>query len=238
MSDVLPRILDLVLFVVTVGWVGRRPTTAKTSAMIFIVAAVQIAFDSLAAASRGLNIHGLYVESLQATADAYVEAGVFSAGQLESIQPMLDTIAGCWLAIYVIQSAWLVFVALGLVWIFRRLFRRPSDWAPFSSIDLPIWTVGVLIVGILLWAVSNVTGSSIGSMMRLVGCNVLLIALIPVCVQGCAAYKGLMNRVNLPTAAQVVITIALLVFGLFLPVVCVIGIVDFWANVRKLPREA
>lgn len=230
----LSPLIDLALFVVTVAWVGKRPTAQKVGAMVVIVALVEIGVDSLFALSQGTSIYGWYLQGLDKSIEYY--SSMLTADQLEMFAAVEQTIAGCWVGIYLTQAAVYVFFALFLVWLVGRLFKRPRDWAPFSQVDLPIWTVLVLIGGIVLYAVSNIPALPYRELVLLVSLNALIVAMVPLSVQGAAACKGVMNNLGLAAGWQVAIAVVVIVLGVALVVVPVVGLVDYWANLRKLPR--
>lgn len=230
----LSPLIDLMLFVVTVAWVGKKPTVPKVGAMIAVVAIVEIGIDSLFALMQGTSIYGWYLQGLEQSIEYY--SSMLTADQLEMFAAVEQTVAGCWVGIYLTQAAAYVFMALFLTWLVGRLFKRTREWTPFSQVDLPIWMVGVLIAGIVLYAVSNVSVVPQRELVFLVSLNVLVAALIPLAVQGAAASKGVMNNLGLATGWQVAIVAVVTVLGVVMVVVPVIGLVDYWANLRKLPR--
>ena len=228
-------LIDLALFCVTVLWVGKKPTFAKVTAMIFVIAVVELGIDSVLAWQQGLNVFEWYRQAFDSVMSAYGE--VLGSAELESFDTVVNTVTGCLVAMYVIQAASQVFVALLLVWAVKRLRKRPLGWSPLSKVDLPVWVVLPLIVGFLGIALCNVSALPHKDEIFLVALNVLVIACIPLFAQGLAACKGVLNNANCSAIVQFLIAFVTGLFGVFALVVVAVGLIDFWANLRKLPRD-
>lgn len=234
--ETLSAFLAIALFVVTIAWVGKKPTLKKASIMVVAVALVQGGADSISLFMAGTNIYDWYLQSLTQTADAYTQTLGLASAQSAALQESMQVVAGCLPALYVLQAAMNVFIALGIVWAFKRLTKRPLGWSPFSSIDLPVWTVLLLVASALLYAASNVPAAPFSHELFLIALNFLLIGMIFPLVQGAAASKGLMNRIGLSGVAQTLIAIIGLVAGVAVFVIPIVGLIDYWVNFRKLDR--
>ena len=227
--------LDLVLFLVTVLVVGRNPTFHKVSAMILVIACTEALVDSLYASTAGLGLYDWYLQALQESAQNLAQ--VSDSVQSTALESSFEIVAGCLPAIYLLQAALDVFVALGLMWVVNKLLKRQTGWQPVSSIDLPVWTVAPLIVGCLLKAVSNIPQAPNSRWLLLVAVNLIGVEAILLYVQGFAALKGLMNSTGITAVTQFLIVLVAMVFGVFFLITPVIGLVDYWANIRKLSRD-
>lgn len=234
--ETLSALLAIGLFLVTVVWVGKKPTLKKTAAMVAIVAAMQGGADSISLFMAGTNIYDWYLQSLNAMADTYSQTLGLASAQSAALKENIQIVAGSLPALYVLQAAVNVFIALGIVWSFRRLTKRPLGWTAFSMIDLPIWTVAPLIAAALCYAVSNAPGAPYAHGLLLAAVNLLLIGMLFSVVQGMAACKGIMNRIGLSCTAQVLVTLIGFVVGVAILVVPIVGLIDYWANFRKLTR--
>lgn len=234
--ETLSALLAIVLFLVTVVWVGKKPTFKKTAAMIAVVAAVQGGADSISLFMAGTNIYDWYLQSLNAVADTYSQTLGLASAQTAALRENMQIVAGCLPALYVLQAAGYVFIALGIVWAFRRLTKRPLGWAAFSTIDLPIWTVVPLIAAAFCYAASNAPGVPYAHELLLVTVNFLLVGMLFPVVQGMAACKGIMNRIGFSSTAQVFVTLIGFVVGVAVLVIPIVGLIDYWANFRKLAR--
>ena len=68
--------------------------------------------------------------------------------------------------------------------------------------------------------------------------NVLIISTLPLYAQGGAAFKGILNRANASLALQIILMFCGILTGLAFLITPLLGLIDYWANFRKLPRDA
>ncbi len=234
--EILSAALDLALFLTTVFVVGKRPTFPKMAAMIIIVACVEALVDTAQIFGSGMGLYDWYLQALQTSVQNLSQT--LSSEQNASLNAALESIAGCLPAIYLVQAAISVFVALGLLWVVRRLLKHPCEWSPFSQVDLPVWTVIPLVAGFLLIAYANLPQAPNAQLTLIVALNLITADCVFLFVQGSAALKGFMNTVGISAVGQAVIVLVAAFFGVFFLVAPVVGLVDYWANIRKLPRES
>ena len=233
MLSAVSQLADLALFILTVVVVGRRPTTLKVAAMICVVAVVDFGFVALVAAQAQMNPIEWYQQQLREVFELYNES---SAGQMQGYESYLPFVAGISPSIYVVQSSIYVFIGLCIRWVVDKV-RRKSEWSPFSRVDLSIWWLMPLLLGVSCYIVSLFLQDEARYLAGLVAANFIVVSGIPLFVQGAAAGKGIMNRAGLGLTWQIVIGVLGLLSGLFFIVVTVLGLVDFWANFRKLDRS-
>lgn len=234
--EFLSTALDLALFLATVFVAGRRPTFPKVAVMVIVIACVGALVDAAQVAASGLNLYDWYLQALQSSAQSLSQS--ISSEQSAALNAALESIAGCLPAIYVVQASVEVFTALGLLWVVRKLLKHSSGWAPFSQVDFPVWTVVPLIAGFLLIAYSNLPQAPNAQLAFIVALNLVVVDCVLLFVQGTAALKGFMNKVGISAVGQAVIAMVSAFFGLFFLVAPVVGLVDYWANIRKLPRSS
>lgn len=233
MLSAVSQLADLVLFILTVVVVGRKPTTIKVSVMICVVAAVDFGFVALVAAQAQMNPIEWYQQQLEEVFELYNEA---FAGQMQGYESFLPFVAGISPSIFVVQSSVYVFIGLCIRWIVDKV-RHKSEWSPFSRVDLSIWWLMPLVLGVSSYTVSLFVQGDVWYTVLLVAGNLIVVSGIPLFVQGAAAGKGIMNRAGVSLTWQIVIGVLGLMSGLFFVVVTVLGLVDFWANFRKLDRS-
>lgn len=145
-------------------------------------------------------------------------------------------VAVCLPALCFAESASEVFFVFCLRWLFEKTARRRT-WAPFSQVDLPIWTVYPLIAGIALYVVAMLPGVPYADVIHAIAFNVMVAAVVPLFVQGAAAGKGILNRIGMSFGWQVALGLVGILSGALFLVLPLLGLVDYWANVRKLKRD-
>lgn len=232
MLGALSFVADLLLFILTVVVVGRRPSVAKVTGMIVLVWAVDFGFVVYAASQIQMTPIEWYQQLLDEAMSMYNMA---LGGQLDGYETAVATVAGVSPAIYMVQSSIYVFVGLCIRWIADRI-RKKSEWSPFSRLDLSIWWVLPLLFGVSSYTVSLFLSGQVAHVVFLVSLNAFVVSVIPLFVQGAAAGKGIMNRMGLEFAWQLLIGVLGIISGLAFVVVPLLGLFDIWANFRRLPR--
>ncbi len=227
-------VLQVLLFVLTVLWAGKKPTVAKIAAMIVCFAAVEVGYIVVGASSQGLDPYEWYRDALLQQLNAM--QGTLSADQRAVFEQSASLVAGCWVAIYSIAACVYVICGLLVRWVIERA-RRVITWPSFSSVDLSVLWVVPLIVGVALYAVSAFPSVPEADRVFLASANIMMLSVIPLFFQGAAAGKGIMNGWGLSFAWQLCLGVAGLVTGLLFLVIPLVGLLDFWVNFRKLPRE-
>lgn len=234
MIDALSLAVDFALFLVTVLVVGKKPTAAKVTTIICLVAAIDYGFVAFVAMQANMTPVEWYQGMLEQAVSLYGAAPQDQAGGGSSV---VSVVAGISPAIYVVQASAYVFVGLCLRWIADRV-RRKSDWSPFSQVDLSIWWLIPLLFGLICLIVSLLLHGQAAYVVWLVSLNAFVVSVIPLFVQGAAAGKGIMNRLGIGFPMQLVFGVLGLASGIAFVVLPILGLVDFWANFRKLPRES
>lgn len=232
--DAVAHVLEAVLIVATFAWVGQRPTVAKVSAIITATWLVEFGSLAFEASGAGMGPSEYYLQVLTGSLESMGSA--IAQGQRAAFSSAAGTVAGCLPALCAVVSSAYVFAALCARWVFDRV-RHRGRWAAFSELDLSIWWVIPLIAGISVYIVSRVPGIPSQDMILLVAMNIVVVSVIPLFVQGAACGKGIMNRMNLGLSWQLVLGFFGLITGAVFAVLPVMGLIDFWANFRKLPRD-
>ncbi len=227
------QLADLALFFLTVVIVGRKPSAAKVTAIICAVAIVDLGFVTLVAAQAYMNPFEWYYQQLSDVCALYAE---ILGEQAEISDDMILFAAGITPSAYLVQASMYVFVGLCIRWVVDRA-REKSEWAPFSSVDLSIWWLMPLLMGIACYIVSLFVQDNLVYPAQIIAANLVMVSGIPLFVQGAAAGKGIMNKMGLSFAWQVVLGVLGILSGLLFVVVPLVGLVDYWANFRGLARE-
>ena len=226
-------ILNLALFMVTLLWVGNRPTVPKVFAMMAAVCLLHAGCDMWTIHSNGMSMTEWYAETLKTRISA--SAGL-SGSEQEQLAGFVQQLAVLWPSLYAYQAWMLVLVCLGLRWVCNRTFAQSGQWSALSQLDLSIWWVLPLLVGVVLYVASLTVTADLSPILRVACINVLAVSLLPLITQGAASSKGVMNNRGLGAGTQFVIALAGLATGLAVPVLALWGLADFWVNFRKLPR--
>lgn len=229
-------VIDFLLFCICIFAFTKKLTVKRFAGAIVLVSMVHIAQATYAASMQGMDVYTAYLQSFNAILSQM--NSTISTQQQEQMAYFYKIFASCWVAVTVFQAAAQVTMALCLLWVVNKITKRKLNWGAFSKIDLSIWTVVPLIVGILLLVLSWLPQVPQNDKLYVIALNWLAISILPLFAQGGAAFKGIMNRMKLSGGMQIVLMVCGLVTSLAFVVTPLIGLVDYWANFRKLPRDA
>lgn len=193
-----------------------------------------IAGDAAVLALQGTTVTAYMDEVLSVVQSGLSSATSGSLDQTAAAQTVLQALRLLWPSGYTI----LAFTACACAAVGGRaaLRRIPeSRVAPFSSFDLPLWVLYLLVGGVVALAVAGAL-PAYGDVVRMVGANVLLGVRVLLSVQGFAVLAWRLGaRGTSPLAGALLVILALVLDAQFF-VMAVVGLIDVWANFRHLPR--
>lgn len=224
----------LAVAVLAAVWPGRRP---ESQTVCVTIAMGSIAFLAVAAAlsiAQGIAPQRLYLDAISEFASPLVSS--LGDERADSVEAVIALAGGVWVGLCVAQAAGAAFLGICARYAIERRNRR-LQWSPFSELDLSVLSVYVLLVGVLIWVAAAIPGLPAAGAIELAGENIIVVGVIPLFVQGAAAGKGLLDNWGLGFTAQVMLGLAFWLIGVFFLAVPLIGLLDFWANFRKLPRD-
>ena len=234
--EIVSLIVDFLLFCLTLFVFAKKPSAKKFLLLVVLISAVHIAQIVFYAQSAGLSVYDYFMDSYK---NVLSQLGTsISSIQKEQALASLQVFSACWVSMYVMQSAGLVCIALLLEWTVKKVGNKKSQWGAFSKLDLSIWTVIPLILGILMLVLSWIPQLPYSDVVYSISLNVLIISTLPLYAQGGAAFKGILNRANASLALQIILMFCGILTGLAFLITPLLGLIDYWANFRKLPRDA
>jgi hypothetical protein len=145
---------------------------------------------------------------------------------LLTLLPMTYFVAG-------LVAAVVVIAAIG--WAAKRsgrVLRVPA----LEQLDLTPHVLWPFIVGVLAMA-GSYGGFSYASTLRLVGLNLVLSISVLFAMQGVGVFAGLLNRLGVAGVVRILAWVALAMTSVLMPVASFLGLLDFWVNFRRLPRD-
>ena len=228
----------LAAVVLTVVLLPKRPLQVVAGSLIAVIALANIAADALLARSQHTTLPASVSAQSQAVAAEMAKAMGSSASveTLASLKTAAQLLSTAWPSAY-FQTAMFVgvLVVAAVVWAARRA-DRPLDVPPVSRLDLSPHIMWAFVIGLLLVASSY--ASFAGSVvLGAVGLNLLLCARTLFFVQGFSVVAGLLDRAGVGLGGRILALAALAALDALTMVVSFTGLLDFWINFRRLPRE-
>lgn len=230
---VVPAVLGVL---VAVALLPRVSYQVVGAALVVILAISAFGSDALAAALSGQSVLAQFsteaatlVAELSKSIQASGGSSQVNVGELSSIASSLWPFAYVQLALL---STALVIAAIA--WAARRA-GFPLPVPRMAQLDLTINVIWLPVAALLLLAIGGLVGGT-GLAFR-IGLNLMLVARMLLLIQGLGVLAALMERGGIGSAGRGVGYVLLVGIDAFVPVVSVLGLVDFWVNFRKLPRD-
>lgn len=181
--------------------------------------------------SGGLGVE--FAQSLQGMATLLTLPDAQSATMVESI---LNLFGSLWLVVYLQETFFFVAMASLGVLFASRTSRRTPDPVDVCTLDTPLWVVAAFIVGVaaLILALFPVPQKQT---FILVGLTIVLCCRFPLMLQGLSVLFWTLRKKKVGCIGQTLV----LFVAMFAEPVCMpltlVGLVDIWANIRKLSRN-
>ena len=220
----------------------QRASVLAISLVIAASTAFSMLADALLLARAGVGLDEAMLSMLEQVGRAYVGRGVEAELALKSALPVFESI---WPVVYV-TSAFMNVAFAGFGSLMGGVPQvRPGTPLSFTDarvrvprigmFDAPLWAVGLLALSVLGIAVSTLS-LPYATLIRCASATLLLSVRYIFTLQGLGVLSGVLARWRLGCFARtLIIMVAVSLEAMF--VLSIIGLVDVWANFRKLPRD-
>lgn len=234
-------LVGICLVVSALMW-KRRASVLAISFVVVVATALSMAVDAFALAKLGLSLDTAMCAMLEEMTRTYAGQGVEANLMVATVTPVFETI---WPIVYVTSALLNVAVAgLGSLMGGVPQVRPGTRMSPadaqahiphVSQFDAPMWAVGLLALSVLGIAVSTLPFSQ-SQLVETVSVTLLLSVRYIFTVQGLGVLFGVLDRWRMGCFTRaIVVAFAVSLETMF--VLSIIGLVDVWANFRKLPRD-
>lgn len=182
-------------------------------------------------------------QAAQLTRSLLAQSGSTGAGSAQDqVNAVQAAVLRSWPSVYLLLSALVGLAAVGtVVWVLRRLGSGVNVLPPLEKLDLSWHWVWPVAAGLGALASAKFLGGPT-SLVSTVGENLMIVARWVLFAQGVAVFAGLYRKAGIGrvgrTLGYLVLVFTELVTPPALPVglVSLTGLVDLFANIRKLPR--
>lgn len=237
-SDVVFVAPVLAAVVLTVVMLPKRSLQAVAAALVAVLVLANIAADALLARSQGTTLPATISQGSQ-TVVAEMTKAMGASAPAETLRALQDAsrlIASAWPSAY-FQAAVIVgvLVVVAVVWAARKV-DRPLPVPPLSRLDLSPHILWVFVAGLFLLAASYASFAG-SSTLGVVGLNLVLCARTLFFLQGFSVAAGLLDRAGVGLGGRILAMAVLAALDALTLVVSFTGLLDFWINFRRLPRD-
>ena len=220
---------------------ARRATVLAVSITVAACAILGLAVDGVSLASQGLDVTQAMPALLVEASRLYAGTSIQGDLVVAAAEPIFRAV---WPFVYVMTALIDVGMAgLGSFWGAQRgapgfasqQGMPPARMPKIARFDAPLWAVVLLAASIVGIAVAQAMGNG-AELLLATSVTLLLSVRFIFALQGFGVLFGLMDRWRLGCFIRAVaIVIAVWLEAMFL--LSIVGLVDVWANFRKLPRN-
>lgn len=199
-------------------------------------ALVALGIDALVAFLAGTTIQGQIAAQVNQAIQQLTGAGTVPAEAVTVLEELLPVYLNFWPSIYLMEG---LFYALA-VYIAAYFAYRKHDPAragrPLEETDLSVHFLWVLLAALLCLAVSYLPIAH-RDFVSTVGYNLLVFAAAILAIQGFAVIAYGLHKLKWHWAIRLVVYLLCIQFELMFLAPSLLGLIDIWANFRKLPRD-
>ena len=228
----------IVGILLAVSLLPRVNVQAVGAMLAALVAVAGVASDSLLAWRQHMTLWAANEANVRAamaqfTAAIGPSASVDTGDQTRLLEGMMMS---AWPSVYVVTGLVMSVVTIAAIgWAAHRAGRDVGVPA-LGMLDLTPHVVWPLVIGLLLSAVSR-SSLPYAVVMGAVGLNLLLCARALFFIQGMGVSAGVLNRAGVGRGGRIFALAALAAIDAVTLAVSLVGLVDFWLNIRRLPRD-
>ena len=218
-----------------ISWCMWRGRAGVTSVCFVIVVAslLSLGIDAIIASMSGTSLSKSFIALLQETVRSTVGSDIQGDLLASQVMPLLRVI---WPFVYVASAMFDALVAgIGSYTMAVRCtgVRRMPQIANF---DAPMWCVGALALCILGLGVSF-AGIPQAQLVRTVCATVLCSLRVVFVLQGFGVVSALETKRRMGCLTRFLITVLTVWLETMFFAMCIVGLIDIWANFRGLARE-
>lgn len=228
----------LAAVVLTVVLLPTRPLQAVAAALIGVLALASMAADAFLARSKGSTLSATISQDSQTAVAELTKAmgGSAPADTLRALKDGARLVSSAWPSAYFQAAVFVgVLVVIAVVWAARRVDHQLAV-PPLSRLDLSPHVLWVFVVGLILLAVSY-SSIAVASLLGVVGLNLVLCARTLFFLQGFSVVAGVLDRTSVGLGGRIFALAVLAALDALTLVVSFTGLLDFWVNFRRLPRD-
>ncbi len=226
---------------IVVSSMERRDALAGVFILTPIFALGAVGSAALHAMLQGTTFLARTKEAADATVESIsnVAGGAVANGTLYGIEVdgLADLLFRLWAVDYFVTALVSATLAVaGAGWAGTRAGASVKRLPRIDKLDLSPHVLWPFIGAFALMAAGRITGEAAG-LLSTIGLNLLLGVRLLLLAQGLGVVAAFYRRFGLGRWARGVGYILLVLADSVLPIVSVVGLIDFWANFRRLPRE-
>ncbi len=232
---VAPAVAAILLAIVMLP---KRNAQVVGAMLVGVLMLASVAFEELLARGQGTTLTAATALQMQAAVGEFTKVlGTSATAEVVSrLKEVAQVMSTAWPAT-LFESAVVVgvLVIVAIAWAARRAGREVKVPA-LSQLDLTPHLLWAFVVGLLLLAASYGAFPA-SKTFAVVGLNLVLCTRTLFVLQGLSVSAGLLDRTGVGLGGRILALAALAALDAITLVVSFIGLLDFWVNFRRLPRD-
>lgn len=221
---------------IAVTLLPSRPLPLVGALVTAVVAGGGIGSDALAARSAGSTLVRMLRTQAVVATDALRQMFGSAGDWAEQLEAARKALIMLWPSFYVQTAIWAsIFVIAAIAWAAHRT-GAPLSVPTNRELDLTGHVLWGLVGGLIALAAAPLFGDGAGTA-RAVAFNLLFVTRTLFFVQGIAVFSALFDVPKTGFGKMIGLYAALWLLDQFLMVVSLVGMLDFWVNFRRLPRD-
>ena len=233
-SEAIPSAIVMLAAAYAVGCgLGSGRLTSSGICLVCVLAALSLlGIESSLATWAGTNLNELALAQIDKTLDA-LAAG--TTGISEGLAMARSIMTVLWPTSYMLTAVTAVIAAAIGVRIARTGLKGLAPRTlTLTTFDTPFWVAGLLLAAIIGFAVSQSIPS--GNVLLMVAANLAMATRFAFGTAGVAVAAWFMRKRGMRIVPTLLVCAVLVFFDLQFFVMTIVGLIDFWANFRRLPR--
>lgn len=211
----------------------KQANVTAVSAVVVVASAVSLAIDTVYASSLGYSIVTMVQTALEESVRTAVGSDIQANLLVSQVMPIVRAI---WPLAYV-MAAMLSTLAAGVgSYAMSVRCTGVSRMPQIANFDAPMWCVGALALCILGLGASF-AGIPEAETVRTVCATGLASLRVVFALQGFGVVTALTAKRRMGCATRFLITFATVWLEAMCFAMCIVGLIDIWANFRKLSRD-
>ncbi len=230
-----PAVLAILLAVVALP---KRHVQLVAGALIAAFTLTSAGYDAFVAQAAGTTLLAEWAaQSKRLMAEMTKSLGASATADIRTqLDGAASFVASAWPSVY---FQWAVIMAVIVIaaisWAARRT-ETPLDVPRFSQVDITPHVLWAFVAGLLLLAASYASFSA-SVTLGVVGLNLVLCARTLFFLQGMSVSAGVLDRAGVGLGGRILALAALAALDALTFAISFTGLMDFWVNFRRLPRD-
>lgn len=208
----------------------RRAGVTAVSLIIVLVTGLGLACDEVLAFMQGTDIAAVTFQALMDSISLALGGGIEAEMLASSMKPIAWAF---WPLVYVANAA--LFVMLAAIGSFLAVSRKDTAGPQIDRFDAPLWAVAVLALSVLGVGVA-LSGIAGAEYVLPLAATVLMSVRFIFALQGFGVLTALLSRARMGCMTRTLAIFLGIWFETMFLVMSIVGLIDVWANFRKLNR--